>query len=104
MANLNQNIFGLLAYQKIYSDFYRDSQWERISPSTFNVDYMNGSQMLVNFASESFFKNYNFFDLRYCNWQKDLFHGVLPHQQYGETAVASITPNVTGKLSRSNVS
>ena len=40
MANLNQNLFGLLAYQKIYSDFYRDSQWERISPSTFNVDYL----------------------------------------------------------------
>lgn len=104
MANLNQNIFGLLAYQKIYSDFYRDSQWERISPSTFNVDYMNGSQMLVNFASEPFLKNYNFFDLRYCNWQKDLFHGVLPHQQYGDTAVASITPNVTGKLTLSNFS
>lgn len=104
MANLNHNIFGLLAYQKIYSDFYRDSQWERISPSTFNVDYMDGSQMLVNFASESFLKNYNFFDLRYCNWQKDLFHGVLPHQQYGDTAVASITPNVTGKLTLSNFS
>ena len=104
MANVNQNVFGLLAYQKIYSDFYRDSQWERISPSTFNVDYMDGSQMLVNFASEPFFKNYNFFDLRYCNWQKDLFHGVLPHQQYGETAVASITPNVTGKLTLSNFS
>ena len=60
--------------------------------------------MLVNFASESFLKNYNFFDLRYCNWQKDLFHGVLPHQQYGETAVASITPNVAGKLTLSNFS
>lgn len=104
MADLNHNVFGLLAYQKIYSDFYRDSQWERISPSTFNVDYMDGSQMLVNYASDSFVQNYNFFDLRYCNWQKDLFHGVLPHQQYGETAVASITPNVTGKLTLSNFS
>lgn len=106
MANLNQNIFGLLAYQKIYSDFYRDSQWERISPSTFNVDYMDGTNMLVsNFnTNSSFCQNYNFFDLRYCNWQKDLFHGVLPHQQYGETAVASITPNVTGKLTLSNFS
>lgn len=102
MANVNQNVFGLLAYQKIYSDFYRDSQWERISPSTFNVDYLNGSNMdLSDFFVESFYKNYNFFDLRYCNWQKDLFHGVLPHQQYGDTAVASITPNVTGKLTLS---
>lgn len=103
MANLNHNAFGLLAYQKIYSDFYRDSQWERISPSTFNVDFLDGSNMdLSNFFAESFYKNYNLFDLRYCNWQKDLFHGVLPHQQYGETAVASITPNVTGKLTLSN--
>lgn len=105
MANLNQNIFGLLAYQKIYSDFYRDSQWERISPSTFNVDYMDGSNMNLNDTlSLAFYQNYNFFDLRYCNWQKDLFHGVLPHQQYGETSVASITPNVTGKLTLSNFS
>lgn len=105
MANLNHNVFGLLAYQKIYSDFYRDSQWERISPSTFNVDFLDGSNMdLSNFFVESFYKNYNFFDLRYCNWQKDLFHGALPHQQYGETAVASITPNVTGKLTLSNFS
>lgn len=105
MANLNQNIFGLLAYQKIYSDFYRDSQWERISPSTFNVDYMDGSNMNIDGTlAIPFYQNYNFFDLRYCNWQKDLFHGVLPHQQYGETSVASITPNVTGKLTLSNFS
>ena len=43
---------------------------------------------LDNTYSTEFYQNYNFFDLRYCNWQKDLFHGVLPHQQYGETAVA----------------
>lgn len=106
MADLNFNLFGLLAYQKIYSDFYRDSQWERISPSTFNVDYLDGSNMLLSQFSDNtdFCQNYNFFDLRYCNWQKDLFHGVLPHQQYGETAVASITPNVTGKLTLSNFS
>lgn len=105
MANLNQNIFGLLAYQKIYSDFYRDSQWERISPSTFNVDYMDGSNMnLDGTLPIEFYQAYNFFDLRYCNWQKDLFHGVLPHQQYGETSVASITPNVTGKVTLSNFS
>lgn len=106
MADVTQNIFGLLAYQKIYSDFYRDSQWERVSPSTFNVDYLDGQNMyLTNFYNDaSFLHNYNMFDLRYCNWQKDLFHGILPHQQYGETAVASITPNVTGKLTLSNFS
>lgn len=96
MSNLTFNIFGLLAYQKIYADYYRDSQWERISPSTFNVDYMDGT---TNMSIDGFIsgdtaskvvQNYNLFDLRYCNWQKDLFHGVVPHQQYGDLSSVSI--------------
>lgn len=93
LNNLNFNIFGFLAYQKIYSDYYRDSQWERIAPSTFNVDFMDGSgnnsiePYLDGDSSSDIITNYNLFDLRYCNWQKDLFHGLVPHQQYGESAV-----------------
>lgn len=87
-SNLQLNIFGLLAYQKIYSDFYRESQWEKCSPSTFNVDYMTGvgSMNVLDFSDEGFYTNYNMFDLRYCNWQKDLLHGLLPRQQYGDVA------------------
>lgn len=96
MADLNLNIFGLLAYQKIYADFFRDSQWERISPSTFNVDYLSGENMKIDFSSTNFVNNYNFFDLRYCNWQKDLFHGVLPRQQYGSTATVQISDAAAG--------
>ncbi|WP_296123326.1 major capsid protein [uncultured Bacteroides sp.] len=92
MANLQFNAFGLLAYQKIYADFYRDSQWERISPSTFNVDYLGGtSSMQLSISASAFMQNYNLFDLRYCNWQKDLFHGVVPNPQYGETASVPVT-------------
>lgn len=96
MSNLTFNIFGLLAYQKIYADYYRDSQWERISPSTFNVDYMDGSSnmsidsLIVGDTSSRVVQNYNLFDLRYCNWQKDLFHGVVPHQQYGDLSAVSV--------------
>ena len=96
LQNLEMNLFGLLAYQKIYSDFYRDSQWERISPSTFNVDYLDGTSMNLDLSNNvNFVKNYNFFDLRYCNWQKDLFHGVVPHAQYGDVASVLTTGNVT---------
>lgn len=42
-SNLQLNIYGLLAYQKIYADHIRDSQWEKVSPSCFNVDYMSGT-------------------------------------------------------------
>lgn len=99
LNNLNFNIFGFLAYQKIYSDYYRDSQWERVAPSTFNVDFMDGSgnnsiePYLDGDSSSDIITNYNLFDLRYCNWQKDLFHGLVPHQQYGESAVVQ-TSNV----------
>lgn len=96
MSNLTLNLFGLLAYQKIYADYYRDSQWERISPSTFNVDYMDGTSnmsidgLIVGDTSSKIVQNYNLFDLRYCNWQKDLFHGVVPHQQYGDLSAVSV--------------
>jgi hypothetical protein len=96
MSNLTFNIFGLLAYQKIYADYYRDSQWERVSPSTFNVDYMDGTSnmsidgFITGTSSSKIVQNYNLFDLRYCNWQKDLFHGVVPHQQYGDLSAVSI--------------
>lgn len=94
--NLQLNLFGLLAYQKIYADFYRDSQWEKVSPSTFNVDYMDGQDMNLDISgSVRFSENYNMFDLRYCNWQKDLFHGVVPRAQYGNVAVVSGFGNVT---------
>lgn len=99
MANLELNLFGLLGYQKIYADYYRDSQWEKISPSTFNVDYLAGDNMKVDFSDatlSSFRENYNFFDLRYCNWQKDLFHGVVPRQQYGDTAIVQTSDAVVG--------
>lgn len=103
LNNLNFNIFGFLAYQKIYSDYYRDSQWERIAPSTFNVDFMDGSgnnsiePYLDGDSSSDILTNYNLFDLRYCNWQKDLFHGLVPHQQYGESAFVQTSNVESGK-------
>lgn len=100
--NLQLNLFGVLAYQKIYSDFYRDSQWEKVSPSTFNVDYLNGNNMNIDIVSSvQFSENYNMFDLRYCNWQKDLFHGVVPRAQYGD--VATVSSPVLGLLSSANL-
>lgn len=102
LNNLNFNIFGFLAYQKIYSDYYRDSQWERIAPSTFNVDFMDGSSnnsielYLDGDSSSDIITNYNLFDLRYCNWQKDLFHGLVPHQQYGNSSTVSLYPFPAG--------
>ena len=91
-SNPNVSIFPLLAYQKIYADFFRYTQWESPNPSTFNVDWMTGNNDTVLQASS--FTNYDsntMFDLRYCNYQKDLFHGIMPNAQFGETAAVPIS-------------
>ena len=54
IQNNTVNIFPLLAYQKIYQDFFRWSQWENANPSSYNVDYFTGvSPSLVSALPES---------------------------------------------------
>lgn len=89
LYNLELSPFPLLAYQKIYSDFYRYTQWEKTNPSTFNVDYIKGTddlEMNLGLLSSQL-NDYNLLDIRYCNYQKDKFHGVVPVAQYGPASV-----------------
>ena len=91
-SNPVMNIFPLLAYQKIYSDFFRYTQWESPNPSTFNVDWMlgNGDTDLSSSQFTSYLNENTMFDLRYCNLQKDLFHGIMPRAQFGAESVISL--------------
>lgn len=91
LYNLELSPFPLLAYQKIYADFYRYTQWEKTNPSTFNLDYIKGTDDLQMDLSGLVNDDYNFFDVRYCNYQKDLFHGVIPVAQYGSAAVVPVS-------------
>lgn len=88
------NIFPLLAYQKIYQDFFRWSQWESSNPASYNVDYFSGlSPYLVDslpVAGSDYWKSDTMFDLKYCNWNKDMLMGVLPNSQFGDVAVIDI--------------
>lgn len=88
------NIFPLLAYQKIYQDFFRWSQWERANPSSCNVDYYTGvTPSLVSALptyDSAYWKSDTMFDLKYCNWNKDMLMGVLPNSQFGDIAVVDV--------------
>ena len=72
------NILPLLAYQKIYYDFFSESQWEKHLAYAYNVDYWDGKSQL-NLAPEML-------QLRYANYPKDYFMGILPRSQYGDVA------------------
>lgn len=73
------NILPLLAYQKIYYDFFSESQWEKHLAYAYNVDYWDGISQL-NLAPEML-------QLRYANYPKDYYMGMLPSSQYGSVAV-----------------
>lgn len=73
------NLLPLLAYQKIYYDFFSESQWEKHLAYAYNVDYWDGSSSLL--LSPDMLK------LRYANYPKDYFMGLLPRSQYGSVAV-----------------
>lgn len=95
--DLAVNLFPLAAYQKIYQDFYRWSQWESADPTSYNFDWYAGSGSVFGSgilstipASNAYWKRDNMFSLRYCNWNKDLFMGMLPNSQFGDIAVVDV--------------
>ena len=101
------NILPLAAYQKIYADHFRFSQWEKNEPYTYNFDWYSGGNVFasigLNQVREYVEKN-NLLTLRYANWSKDLFMGVMPNSQLGDVSVvdvlptSSVSPNLIGDV------
>lgn len=90
------NVLPLLAYQKIYADFYRNSQWEEPTPSSFNMDYFqkfSDAQGLLDMTwrknNTEYYFGRSILDIAYADYPKDYFMGVLPNKQFGDTSLAS---------------
>lgn len=77
------NALPFLAYQKIYYDFYSNSQWEKHKAYAYNVDYWSGTGIIGLVA--------DMVQLRYANYPKDYFMGMLPNSQYGSVALLPST-------------
>lgn len=88
--NINLNILPLAAYQKIYCDWFRFEQWERACPYTYNFDYYSGGNLLSGIDISDFWKNDNFLTLRYANYNKDMFMGLMPNSQFGSVATVDV--------------
>ena len=96
--NLRCSALPLYAYQKIYQDYYRHSQWEKSKPWTYNCDFWNGEDSTpVASSVELFTQNPNdsVFELRYANWNKDLWMGSLPNSQFGDVAAVSFVSDAS---------
>lgn len=73
------NMLPIFTYQKIYFDFFSSSQWEKHLAYAYNVDYWQGSSYITLYP--------DMLKLRYANYPKDYFMGMLPSSQYGSVAV-----------------
>lgn len=79
------NMLPILAYQKIYFDFFSNPQWEKHLAYAYNVDYWKGTSPVTLYA--------DMLMMRYTNYPKDYFMGILPSSQYGSVALMpSLTP------------
>ena len=91
-ANVFVSLFPIAAYQKIYMDFYRYTQWEKNKPWCYNFDYLSYGGSAAD-SSLVDISNLNhddcIFTLRYANYPKDIFHGLLPKSQYGDVATVT---------------
>jgi hypothetical protein len=72
------NALPFLAYQKIYYDFFSNNQWEKHKAYAYNVDYWSGTGNIGLVT--------DMVQLRYANYPKDYFMGILPSSQYGSVA------------------
>lgn len=79
--------FRMLAYQKIYSDFYRNPLYEAIDVENFNVDNTSSSSSIASQTARMMY-------LRYRDWKKDYFNAVSPQFQGNDFMSASFTPIV----------
>lgn len=86
------NMLPIFTYQKIYFDFFSNSQWEKHLAYAYNVDYWQGTSYITLYV--------DMLKLRYANYPKDYFMGMLPSSQYGSVAVLPQTysPSIPSNL------
>lgn len=73
------SLFRLAAYQKVYSDYYRNPYYESVDVDSFNLDNYFGKILYGNVQNATT-RNVlrSLMRLRYRNWAKDYFTSVQP--------------------------
>lgn len=83
------NPFRFFAYQKIYSDYYRNPQYESINLNAWNVDNINPASSIVPKVSPL---SASMLYLRYRDWKKDYFNAVSPSFQSNDFMSSTFLP------------
>lgn len=81
--------FRFFAYQKIYSDYYRNPQYESINLNAWNIDNINPASSTVPKVSPL---SASMLYLRYRDWKKDYFNAVSPSFQGSDFMSSTFSP------------
>lgn len=85
-GSYNFNPFRLLAYQKIYYDYYRRQDYEANMPEHYNIDDSAGGSTIGALTAKRLL---GICQLRYRWTPKDYFTGVVPSELYGTENLSS---------------
>lgn len=84
------NAFSIMAAFKVWCDFYRSSQYDDIDYSFFyNLDYLTTGR---NSMEIRYWKIINMLVPQYHLYNRDIFTGGYPNAQFGDVAVAGLSP------------
>lgn len=104
------SLFPVAAYQKIYNDYFRFEQWESSAPWCWNFDYAlldgsgsRGVDLSTQIGDVAQVEGDNIFSMRYCNYDKDYFNGILPSAQFGDESIVSLVGQLSGPSSFSEL-
>ena len=79
------NPFRILAYQRIYNDFYRNTDYDANDPDSFNIDSASGGSVF----------HANMFTPRYALWKRDRFTTSKPQPLFSPVNQSVLTPRIT---------
>lgn len=103
------NLWPILAYQKIYNSYYRDSEIDTPLPTeNFNVDHLdcsthekasylygvNDGDTLRHILFDNVGGNRGLLNMRYRKWTRDIFTSTQPSTQFGAVSTVPVNPQL----------
>lgn len=99
-SNQFQNLFRLLAYQKVYYDHYRNTAYETQNPFLFNIDWIKDGVTPTTGQLQALCAGIT--NLHSVNYRKDFYQSIFPALNYipaeGSVVDGFIVPANVGNL------
>lgn len=106
-STFNVSPFRFLAYQKIFNDYYRLTDWFPNNPFSYNIDYLNpyvpgvqsdntGNNLIITANGSKYKLDYcDYLKPHYRPWKKDFFTAIKPTASYNYGSLGGMSQGST---------